>query len=187
MDFYYILRTDFSSTICFQYSQLYFLFPHPYNSFAIYLSGSSLLIIFLSSSASCHLTSSSSSLPYSFSNSSTNSIVFFKFSLLFHVSSSTVHPFHHTKYLSLPHIFLLFMIFSTSHSSSLLITTGCGTSFFCPSTCDLYLYTLLMLTTGCILTVLGNSNSIVLLEIIALTLYGPTKHSMNFSICLPTI
>ena len=101
---------------------------------------------------------------------STNSIVFFRFSLLFHVSSSAVQPFYRTKYLSLPHTFLLFMIFSTSHSSSPLITTGCGVSFFCSSTCDLYLHTLLTLTTGWMLTILGNSNSIALLEIIAFTL-----------------
>jgi len=136
----------------------------------VYLPGSSLLNVFLSSSASYHLTSSFSSLLYSLSNSSTNSIAFLKFSLLSQVFSSTVHSFHHTKYLSLPHIFLLFIIFSTSYSSSPLITTGCGTSFLCSSTCDWYLYTLLELTTGCILTVLGNSNSITLLEIFAFTL-----------------
>ena len=134
----------------------------------VYLLGNSLLNAFLSSFASCHLTFSSS-LQYFLSNSLTNSIVFFKFSLLSHISSSAVHLFHHTKYLSLPHT-LLFMIFSTSHSSSPSITTSCGASFFCPSICDLYFRTLLTLTTGCILTVLGNSNSIALLEMIAFTL-----------------
>ena len=114
----------------------------------MYLPGSSLLNVLLSSFASYHLTSSSSSLWYSFSNSSTNSIAFFRFSLLSHVSSSAVYPFYHTRYLSLPHTFLLFIIFSTFHSSSSSITTGCGTFFFCPSTCDLYLHTLLTLTTG---------------------------------------
>ena len=136
----------------------------------MYLPGNSLLNIFLSSSASCYLTSFSSSLLYSLSNFSTISMVFFKFSLLSHVSSSAVHPFHHTRYLSLPHIFLLFIIFSTSHSSFPSITTGYGTSFFCPSTCDLYLCTLLTLTTRCILTIFDSCNSIALLEIITFTL-----------------
>ena len=136
----------------------------------MYFPGSSLLNVFLSSSASCCHTSSSSSLLYSFSNSSTNSIAFFRFSLFFQVSSSAVHHFHCTKYLSFPHTFLLFMIFSTSHSSSPLITTGCGISFLCPSTWLVYFHTLLTLTTGCILILLGSSSSIAFVEIIALTL-----------------
>ena len=136
----------------------------------MYLSSYSLLNIFLFSSASYCLTSSSSSLLYSLSNSLTNSMAFFKFSLLSQVSSFAVHPFHHTKYLFLSHTFLLFMIFLTSHSSSSSITTGCGISFLCSSTCDLYHYTRLTLITGCILIILGNSNLIALLEIIALTL-----------------
>ena len=136
----------------------------------MYFPSNSLLNVFLSSSASCHLTSSSLSLLYSFSNSSTNSIAFFKFSLLSYMSSSTVHPSHHTRYLSLLYIFLLFMIFSISNSFSSSVTTSCGASFLCFSICDLYLHTLLTLTTRCILIVLGNSNSIALLEIIAFTL-----------------
>ena len=136
----------------------------------MYLPSNSLLNIFLSFSSSCCLTSSSSSLQYSFSNFSTNSIIFFKFSLLFQVSFSAIHPFHHTRYLFFPHTFLLFIIFLTFHSSSPSITTGCGISFLCPSTCNLYFYTLLTSTTRCILIVLGNSNSIALLEIIAFTL-----------------
>ena len=118
----------------FQYSCLYFFFLHPYNNFAVYFPGNSLLNTFFSSSHSCRLVSSSSSLPYSFSNSSTRSLAFLRFSLLSQVSSSAVHPFHHTRYLSFPHTCLLFIIFSTSHSSSPSITMGCGTSFFCPST-----------------------------------------------------
>ena len=136
----------------------------------MYLPGSSILNIFLSSSVSYCLTSSSSSLQYSLSNSLTNSIVFFKFSLLSQVFFLAVYSFHHTKYLSLPRTFLLFIIFSTSHSSSPLITTSCGVSFFCPSTCDLYYRIQLTLTTGCILIVFSKSNYIVLLEIIAFTL-----------------
>ena len=158
------------SSIHFQYFWLYFLFPQPYSNFTIYLPGSSLLNIFLSSSASCHLTSSSSSLWYSLLNYLTNSITFFKLSLLSQVSSSAMHPFHCTKYLSFLCTFLLFIIFSTSHSSSPSITTSCGVSFLCPSTCDLYFRTLLTLTTRCILIVLGNYNSIALLEMTAFTL-----------------
>ena len=158
------------TSIHLQYSLSYFLFFYLYNILAMYLPGNSLLNVLLSSSSSCHLTSSSSSLQYSFSNSSTNSIAFFKFSLLSQVSSSVIHPFYHTRYLSFPCTFLLFIIFSTSHSSSSSITTGYGASFFWPSTCDLYHRTQLILTTGCILTVVGRSNSIALLEIIAFTL-----------------
>ena len=158
------------SSIFFQYSWSYLSFLHLYSSFAIYLLGSSLLNIFLSFSASCYLTSFSSSIQYSFSNSLTNSIAFFKFSLLSQMSSSAMHPFHCTRYLSLSCTFLLFIIFSTSHSSSSLITTGYGTSFLWPSTCGLYFHTLLTLTTGYILIVLGNSNSMALLEMITFTL-----------------
>ena len=124
---------QFSSNF-FQYSCSYFFSPHPYNNFAVYFPGNPLLYMFFSSSLSCRRVSSSSSLPYSLSNSSTNSLVFLRFSLLSQVSSSAVHPFYCTRYLSLPHTLLLFIIFSTSHSSSLSITTGCGISFFCPST-----------------------------------------------------
>ena len=166
---------DFSSTVSnfppYTSKTLYHTSCYPIHRVtAVYLPGNSLLNTFLFSSASCRLTSSSSSLRYSLSNSSTNSIAFFRFSLLSYVSSSAVHPFHCTKYLSLPHTFLLFIIFSTSHSFSPSITTGCGVSFLCLSTCDLYRHTWLTLTTGCILTVLGRSNSIALLEMIAFTL-----------------
>ena len=124
---------QFSSNL-FQYSCSYFFSPHLYNNFAMYFPGNSLLNVFFSSFLSCHLVSSSSSLPYSFSNSSTRSLAFLRFSLLSQVSSSVVHPFHHTRYLSLPHTCLLFIIFSTSHSSSPSITTGYGLSLFCPFT-----------------------------------------------------
>ena len=136
----------------------------------MYLPGNCRLNTFLFSFASCRLTSSSSSLRYSLSNSSTNSIAFLRFSLLSYVSSSAIYLFHRTKYLSLPRTFLLFTIFSTFHSSSPSITTSCGVSLLCPSTCNLYCHTWLTLTTGCILTVLGRSNSIALLEMIAFTL-----------------
>ena len=124
---------QFSSNL-FQCSCSYFFSPHPYSNFAVYFLGNPLLYVFSSSSLSCRRVSSSSSLPYFFSNSSTSSLAFLRFSLLSQVSSSAVHPFHHTRYLSLPRTHLLFIIFSTSHSSSPSITTGCGISFFCPST-----------------------------------------------------
>ena len=161
-------RLQFSFNL-FQYSCSYFISPHPYNNFAMYFPGSSLLNAFLSSSVSCCLASSSSALPYSFSNSFTNSLAFLRFSLLSQVFSSAVHPFHHTRYFSLPHTHLLFIIFFTFHSSSS-ITTSCGVSFLCPFTYPIYLLTLLTLTTRCIFTVLGSSNSIAFVKTIDLTL-----------------
>ena len=107
-------RCQFSSNL-FQYSCLYFFSPHPYSIFAVYLPSNPLLNTLLFSSVSCCF---ASSLPYFFSNSSTRSLAFLRFSLLSQVSSSTVHPFHHTRYLSLLCTCLLFIIFSTSHSSS---------------------------------------------------------------------
>ena len=124
---------QFSSNL-FQYSCSYFFSLHPYNNLAVYFPGNPLLNTHLFSSVSYHLASSSSSLLYFFSNSSIRSLAFLRFFLLSQVSSSAIHPFHHTKYLSLPRTRLLFIIFSTSHSSSSSITTGCGISFFCPST-----------------------------------------------------
>ena len=144
--------------------------PYLYNNFSVYFPGSPLLNILLFSSVSCHLASSFFALPYSFSNFSTSSLAFLRFSLFSQVSSSAVHSFHHTRYLSFSHTCLLFIIFSTFYSFSPSITTGCGGSFFCPSTCSVYLHTLLTLATECLFTVLGSSNSIVFVEIIALTL-----------------
>ena len=98
-----------------KYSSSNFLSSHPYNIFAVYFpSNSSLLKSFFStiSSFSCLLTSTSI-LP---SNSSNAFFAFSKSSLFSHVSCSAVNPFHCTKYLSTPLIFLLFNIFSTSYS-----------------------------------------------------------------------
>ena len=74
-------RCQFSLNF-FQYSCSYFFSPHPYNNFAVYFLGNPLLYMFFSSSLSYLRVSSSSSLPYSFSNSSTNSLAFLRFSLL---------------------------------------------------------------------------------------------------------
>ena len=136
----------------------------------MYLPSNPLLNVFLSSSISCYLASSSFTLSYFFSNSSTSSLVFLRFSLFFQVSSSAVHPFHCTRYFSFPHTHLLFIIFSTFHSSSSSITMGYGISFLCPFTCPVYLLTLLTLTTRCTFTILSSSNSITFVETIDLTL-----------------
>ena len=159
---------QFSSHL-FSLSLSYLLFPQPYSSLAINSLGNSWLNSFSSSSSFYHLSSSASSL-YSLSNSSTNSFAFSRFFLLSHVSPSAVYPFHHTKNFSFSRTTRLFRIFSTSNSSFPSMMTGFGGVFFCPSTCGLYSRTLLTFTTGCILIVLGNSNSIALLETIPLTL-----------------
>jgi len=140
-----------------QYFLLYFLSDHLNNFLTINLSGNSPFLKVLSSLS--FLLTFSMSHWYSFSNSSTTSFVLPRFSFSSQVSDSTANPFHHTKYLSFPLIHHLFKILSTSHSSSPLIMTGTGCSFFCPSTCPMYLYILLMLTTRYIFTVLGSSNS----------------------------
>ena len=160
---------QFSSNLL-QYSRSYWHSPHPSSNFAVYLPCNSLLNMFLSFSLSCHLVSFSSSLLYSLSNSSTKSFVFLRFFLPSQVSSSAIYPFHHTKYFSLPCTHFLFSIFSTSYFSSLLIITGYGFSFLYPSTCPVYLCTLLTLTTRCIFTVLGSSSSMVFVKTIDLTL-----------------
>ena len=160
---------QFSSNF-FQYSCLYFLSPHPYNNFAIYLPSNSLLNTFLSFSIFCHFVSSFSALSYSFSNSFTNLLVFLRFSLLSQMSFFTVYPFYHTRYFFLSHTHLLFIIFFTSHSSFFLITMGCSISFLCPSIYSVYLLTLLTLTIRFIFTVLDSSNSIMFVKTIDLTL-----------------
>ena len=87
---------------------------------------------------------------YCFSNSSTKSLAFLRFSSLSYVSSSAVYPFHCTRYLSFLCIHLSFIIFSTFYSSSPSIIMGCGLSFFCPSTCSIYLRTCKALDQGCV-------------------------------------
>ena len=151
-----------------QYSWSYCLSNHPYSFFAVNLPGNSPHLNVVSS-RSCHATSSISR-QYSFSNSSIASFTFSKFSFPSQISDSAVNPFQRTKYLSFPLTCHLFRILSTSHSSSPSIITGAGCSFFCPSTCPTYRRILLALTTGCIFTVLGNSNLTTFDDIISLTL-----------------
>ena len=138
----------------FKYSFSNFLLSHLNNNFAVYFPGNSLL---LNSSAlgfifTLHLCSTPSCLPTSVfnlsSDSSTNSLAFSKSSFFFQVSCSAINLFYLTKYLSTPLIFLLFRIFSTSHSSTPSTTIGLISSFFCPSTCSLYYTIQLTFTTG---------------------------------------
>ena len=120
-----------------QYSSLYLLSDHLNNFLAVNLPGSSPLSN-VPSSLSCWFTSSMSYW-YSFSNSLIASFAFPRFSLSFQVSDSAVNPFYLTRYLSFLLIHCLFRILSTSHSSSPLIITGIGCSFFYPSSCPTYL------------------------------------------------
>ena len=151
-----------------QYSSSYLLSDHPNNLFAINRPGSSPLLN-VSSSFFCLLTSSISLL-YSFSYFFIASFVFSRFSLPSQVSDSAVNPFYHTRYLSFLLIYCLFSILSTSYSSSPSIMTRAGCSFFFPLTCSMYLHILLTFTTGCILIVLGSSNSTAFADTIFFTL-----------------
>ena len=130
-----------------RYSSSNFLSSHLYNTFAVNLPGSFPLLKSLFSAISilsCLLTST---FIYS-SNSPNASFAFSKFSLLSQVLYSAVNLFHHTRYLSTPLIFLLFSIFSTSHSLIPFTSIGFPSSLFCPPTCSLYRTIQLMLTTG---------------------------------------
>ena len=151
-----------------QYFLSYFLSDHPNNFLTVNLPSSSFLLKIPSSLS--YFLISSISLLYSFSNSSIAFFAFSRFPFSFQVSDSTVNLFHHTKYLSFPLIHHLFNILSTSYFSSPLIMTGAGCSFLYSSTCPMYLCILLTSTTGCILIVLGNSNSTVFANMIFFTL-----------------
>ena len=94
-----------------RYSFSNFSLSHPYSIFAVNFPGSFPLLksfSFSISSFSCLLTSAFI-LPL---NSSNTSFAFPKSSFLSQVSCSAVNPFHCTKYLSIPLIFLFFNIFS---------------------------------------------------------------------------
>ena len=120
-----------------KYSFSNFPSSHPYNIFAINFPGNSLFLKSLFStisSFSCLLTSAFI-LP---SNSSTASSAFSKSSFFSQESCSAVNSFYYTKYFSTPLTFLLFSIFSTSHSLAPSTSIGLPSSFFCPSTCFLY-------------------------------------------------
>ena len=153
----------------FKYSFSNFLLSQPYSNFAVYLSSSSLLLyssvlgFFIPPPCfifSCLLTSALN-LP---SNSSTNSLVFPRSSSLSHVSFSIVNLFHHTRYLSIPCIFLLFRIFSIFHSLTPFTSIGFPASFFCSSTCFLYHTIWLTFMTEWILIEVGSCNLTALVD-----------------------
>ena len=151
-----------------QYSLSYHLSDHPNSFFTVNCPGSSPLLN-IPSSLSCHLMSSMSLL-YFFSYSSIASFAFSRFSFPSQVSDSAINPFYYTRYLSFPLIRCLFNILLTSYSSSPSIMTGASCSFFCPLTCPMYLSIPLTFTTGCILIVLGSSNSTAFADMIFFTL-----------------
>ena len=165
--FFLLQHLQFLSNLA-QYSSSYLLSVYPYNFLTTNLPSNSPLLN-VPFSLSCLLTSFISLL-YSFSNSSTASFVFPRFSFPFQVSDSIVNPFHHTRYLFFSLIHCLFNILSTSYSFSSSIITGADCSFLCPSTCPIYFCILLMLTTGYILIVASSSNSTAFVDIIFLIL-----------------
>ena len=132
-DFY--LCQFLSNFLRYSFSNL--LSSHSYSNFAVYLPNNSSLLNSLFSTISilsCLLTSAF----IHPSNSFNASFVFSKFSLFSHIFCSTVNLFHCTRYLSTPLIFLLFNIFSISHSLTPSISIGFPSSFLCPPTCSLY-------------------------------------------------
>ena len=112
-----------------KYSSSNFLLSHSYNIFTIYFSSNSLLLKSFSSTKSnlsCFLTFAFIFLL----NSATNSFVFSKFSFFFQLLCFTVNLFYCTKYFITPLTFLLFNIFSTSHSLTPSTVISLTSSFF---------------------------------------------------------
>ena len=163
----------------FRYSFLNFLLFYLYNHFTIYFLSNSILLnssalgfhfgFHFFSTLSYFLTFISN-FP---SNSFTNSFTFPKSSSFSYISLSAVNPFHYTKYLSTPCIFLLFNIFLTSYSSTPFISIGLVSSFFCPSTCSLYHTILLTFTTGWILIEVGSCSLTTLVDTTSSIVYEP--------------
>ena len=152
---------------------------YPYSIFTIYFPSNSPLLKSYSSTVSifsCFLTS----VFILYSNSTTTFFVFFKSFFLFQLSFSTINPFYHTKYFTTPLTFLLFKIFSTSHSSTPLTSTSFTSSFFCSPTCFLYHTTQLTFYTRQILIELGSHNLTILVDIISSIVYEPIYRSTNF-------
>ena len=114
------------------------------------------------------------------SNLSTNFFAFSKFSFFSQVSYSAVNPFYLTKYLSTPFIFLLFKIFSTSHSSTSFTSIGFTSFFFYPSTCSLYCTTQLIFTTRWILIKIGSHNLTILVDTTSSIMYRLIYWSTSF-------
>ena len=114
------------------------------------------------------------------SNSSTASLAFPRSSYFSYVLYSTVNLFHHTKYFSTPLIFLLFKIFSTSHSLTPSTSIGFAFFFFCSSTCSLQCTIQLTFTTGWILIKVGSHSLTALVDITSSIVYRPMYWSTNF-------
>ena len=128
----------------FKYLSLNLLSSHLYNIFAVYFPGNFPLLKSLSSILSnlfCYLTSIFI-LPLNFA---TTSFTFSKSFSLSQLSCSVVNLFYHIKYFTTP---LIFLLFSTFHSSTSSTSTSFTSSIFCSSTCFLYYTTQLMFTTG---------------------------------------
>ena len=105
----------------FKYSISNCLLSYLYDIFAIYFPDNFFLLKSLSSTIfnfSCCLTS----IFILSSNSTTTFFIFSKFFFFFQILYSTINLFYHTKYFTTPCIFLLFKIFSTSHSLTLSIS-----------------------------------------------------------------
>ena len=109
-----------------------------------------------------------------FSNSATTFFMFSKSSSFFQLLCSTVNPFHYTKYLITPLIFLLFKIFSTFHFSTSFTFTGFASFTFYSPICFLYHTIQLTFITGWILIEVSNHNLTILVDITFSILYGPT-------------
>ena len=129
-DFYFYL---FISSF-FKYSSLNLPSSYLYNIFTVYFPKNSPLLKSLFSALSnlsCYLTSK-------FILPSNLTTTFFAFSKSFSLSQllcSIINPFHCTKYFTTS---LIFLLFSTSHSSTLSTSTGFISSIFCFSICFLY-------------------------------------------------
>jgi len=93
----------------------------------------------------CLVLTSTSILPLNFP---TNSFTFSKSSSFSYISFSAINSFQHTKYFITLLIFILFKIFSTFYSSTILTSTNFGSFTLYPFTGSLYLTILLMFTTG---------------------------------------
>ena len=138
-----------------RYSSSNLLLFHLYNNFAIYFPSNSPLLnsLFSTISILSYLLTSTFICPSNFSNAS---FVFSKFSFFSHIFCSAINPFHHTRYLFTPLIFLLFNIFSTFYSSTPSISIGFLFLFLCPTTCSLYHTIQLTFTTRWILIEVGS-------------------------------
>ena len=111
-----------------------------------------------------------------FTLSSNFATIFFAFSKSFFLSQllySAVNLFHHTKYFTTLSTFLLFNIFSISHSLTPSISTNFTSFTFCLLTCSLYHTAQLTFTTRWILIKAGSHNLTALVDTTSLMIYRP--------------